>query len=103
MPLSFSKQQNNGCIVRKKIIIIVLSSQYCVIVEAAKIREKIEKIYPQNSGVSIRHSAMKQFTDLSFLCAKSILASVKYMTVLLKSKWWYYNVTMVFVADYLES
>ena len=35
---------NNGCIVKKKIIIIVLSSQYCVIVEAAKIRVLLQLI-----------------------------------------------------------
>ena len=60
-----------------------------------KITEKIEKMYPRNWGVSIRHYVMKQFTD--FLCAKSVCE----IYVLLESKWRHYNVTMLFIPYYL--
>ena len=37
-----------------------------------KSRKTIEKMSPWNWGVSIRHSAMEQFTDLSFGYVKSV-------------------------------
>ena len=37
-----------------------------------KITEKIEKMYPWNWGVSIRHSAIEKFTDLSFEYVKTV-------------------------------
>ena len=49
-----------------------------------KITEKIEKMYPQNSGVSIRHSTMEQFTDLS-------IGSVKYGRIKMKTLQFHYG------------
>ena len=65
--------------------------------ETTKITEKIEKMYPWNWGVSIRHSTMKQFTDLSFEYVKSVCK----IYVLLESNWRHCSVTMAFVLNCL--
>ena len=63
-----------------------------------KSRKKIEKMYPWNWGVSIRYSAIEQFTDLSFEYVKSVCK----IYVLLESKWRHYSVTMAFILNYLK-
>ena len=50
------------------------------------------KMYPWNWGVSIRHSTMEQFTDLSFEYVNSVCK----IYILLESKWKHCIVTMAF-------
>ena len=66
--------------------------------ETKKITEKIEKVYPWNWGVSIRHSAMEQFTGLLFEYVKLVCK----LHILLESKWRHCSVTMAFIFNHLE-
>ena len=64
--------------------------------ETKKSWKRSEKTYPQNWLVSIRHSAIEQFTDLSFEYVKSVCK----IYVLLESKWRHYITFYLIISSF---